>query len=64
MKKCLNFEQRKVLIGRFMCVNFKYCPMILHFCTCKSTNKIESMKKKAYIGYVCIMTSQAVIHNS
>lgn len=47
-----------------MCVNFKYCPMILHFCTCKSTNKIESMKKKAYIGYVCIMTSKAVIHNS
>ena len=41
LKNYLNFEQKKVLIESFTYANFNYCPLVWHFCTCKSMNKME-----------------------
>ena len=47
LKNYLNFEQKKVLIESFTYANFNYCPLVWHFCTYKSMNKMESIQKRA-----------------
>ena len=47
LKNYLNFEQKKVLIETFVNGNFNNCPLVWHFCTYKSMNKIESIQKRA-----------------
>ena len=47
LKNYLNFEQKKVLIETFVNANFNNCPLVWHFCTYKSMNKIESIQKRA-----------------
>ena len=47
LKSYLNFEQKKILIESFIYVNFNYCPLVWHFCTYKSMNKIEGVQRRA-----------------
>ena len=47
LKKYIGFEERNVLINSFIFANFNYCPLVWHFCTKKSLNKIESIQKRA-----------------
>ena len=48
LKSYLNFEQKKVLIKKFIYANFNYCPLVWHyFCTYKSMNQIERIQKRA-----------------
>ena len=46
MKNYINYEQKKLLIESFIYANFSYCPLVWHFCTYKSINKIESIHKR------------------
>ena len=46
MKNCLNYEQKK-LTESFTYANFNYCPLVWHFYTYKSMNRIESIQKRA-----------------
>ena len=39
-------NRRKVLIESFIYANFNYCPLVWHFLTYKSMNKIESIQKR------------------
>ena len=43
----LGYEERKVLINSFIYANFNYCPLVWHFCSKKSLNKIETIQKRA-----------------
>ena len=37
----LGFEERKILINSFSYANFNYCPLVWHFSSRKSINKIQ-----------------------
>ena len=39
--------QKKRLIEGFGYSNFNYCPLVWHFTSMRSTNKIESIQKRA-----------------
>ena len=43
----LNFKQKKALIDSFITANFSYCPLVWHFCSAKSSQKIESIFKRS-----------------
>ena len=45
--KILEFKKRKILIESFVYSNFNYCPLVLHFCNQKSSQKVENLKKKS-----------------
>ena len=40
-------EERKILINSFIYSNFNYCPLVWHFSSRKSINKIENVQKRA-----------------
>ena len=52
----LGFEEKRVLINSFMYANFNYYPLVWHFCSSKSLNKIENIQKRAlrYLHNDCI----------
>ena len=37
-------EQKEALINSFIFSNFNYCPLVWHFCSCKSSEKIEKIQ--------------------
>ena len=37
-------EQKEALINNFIFSNFNYCPLVWHFCSCKSSQKIEKIQ--------------------
>ena len=41
------FEEEKTLINSFIYGNFNYCPLVWHFCSKNSLNKIENIQKRA-----------------
>ena len=43
----LGFEEKKVLVNSFIYGNFNYCPLVWHFCSKSSRNKIENIQKRA-----------------
>ena len=43
----LNIDQRKILVNSFIYANFNYCPLVWHFSSKKSINKIEKIQKRA-----------------
>ena len=47
LKTYLGFDERKVLVNSFIYANFNYCPLVWHFCSKKSLNKIENIQKRA-----------------
>ena len=48
-------EQKEALINSFVFPNFSYCPLVWHFCSCKSSQKIEKIQFRGrriiYNGY-------------
>ena len=43
----IGFEERKLLINSFIYANFNYCPLVWHFSSKKSINKVENIQKRA-----------------
>ena len=37
-------EQKEALINSFTFSNFNYCPLVWHFCSCKSSREIEKIQ--------------------
>ena len=37
-------EQKEALINGFIFSSFNYCPLVWHFCSCKSSQKLERYK--------------------
>ena len=38
-------KEKETVINSFIYTNFNYCPLVWHFCLCKSSNKIEQIQK-------------------
>ena len=47
-KKYLTPVTKKLSINSFIFSNFNYCPLVWHFCSTKSKNKIEQIQKRAF----------------
>ena len=47
LRKYFGFSEIKALIEAFVFLNFNYCPLVWHFTSMTSTNKIESIQKRA-----------------
>ena len=43
----VGFEEKKVLINSFIYSNFNYCPLVWHFSTSNSLNKVEKVQERA-----------------
>ena len=41
IQKYMGFKEKEVLINSFVYSNFNYCPLVWHFCSSKSMNKIQ-----------------------
>ena len=41
----MGFKEKEVLINSFVYSNFNYCPLVWHFCSSKSMNKIEKIQE-------------------
>ena len=39
-------QEVKAIINSFIYANFNYCPLVWHFCSCKSSRKIEQIHKR------------------
>ena len=39
----IGFQERDILINSFINTNFNYCPLVWHFSSKKSINKIENI---------------------
>ena len=42
----MGFKEKEVLINSFVYSNFNYCPLVWHFCSSKSMNKIEKIQER------------------
>ena len=47
LQKFIDNKSRKILLNSFVYSNFNYCPLIWHFCSCKSKSKIEKIQERA-----------------
>ena len=47
LRKYIGLPEKKTLIEAFVYSNFNYCPLVWHFTSMRSTNKIESIQKRA-----------------
>ena len=47
LENTLVFQKKKALIKAFVFSNFNYCPFVWHFNFMRSTDKIESIERKA-----------------
>ena len=45
LQKHMDRKAKKAIIDSFIYSNFNYCLPIWHFCSCKSSNKIEQIQK-------------------
>ena len=41
----MGFKEKEVLVNNFVCSNFNYCHLVLHFCSAKSLYEIKKNKK-------------------
>ena len=39
-------KEKEEIINSFIYSSFNYCPLVLHFCSCKSSNKIGQTQKR------------------
>ena len=44
----IGLEERKILLNSFVYVNFNYRPLLWHFSSRKTINKIENIQKKLH----------------
>ena len=47
LKDFLGFKERKILFESFLYSSFNYFPLVWHFCNQKSSQKVESLHKRA-----------------
>ena len=47
LNRYFGFEENKILINSFIYGNFNYCPLVWHFCSKNSLNKIENIQERA-----------------
>ena len=47
LNRYLDFEEKKILINSFIYDNFNYCPLVWHFRSKNSLNKIGNIRKRA-----------------
>ena len=47
LRAYVGFKERNVLVHSFIYSNFNYCPLVWHFCSAKSMDKIEKIQKRA-----------------
>ena len=43
----MGFKEKEFLVNSFVYSNFNYCPLVWHFCSSKSMNKIEKIQERA-----------------
>ena len=43
LQRFMGKEQKEALINSFIFSNFNYCPLVWHFCSCRSSQKIENI---------------------
>ena len=41
LQRFLGKEHKEALINSFIFSNFNYCPLVRHFCSCKSSQKLK-----------------------
>jgi len=46
LQKYMNQKEKEAIINSFIYSNFNYCPLVWHFCSCKSSHKIEQIQKR------------------
>ena len=46
LQNYMNQKEREAIINSFIYSNFNYCPLVWHFCSCKSSHKIEQIQKR------------------
>ena len=46
LKKCMSQKELEVILNSFIYSNFNYCPLVWHFSTSKSIEKIEDIHKR------------------
>ena len=46
LKKCMSQKELEVILNSFIYSNFNYCPLVWHFSTSKSIEKIENIHKR------------------
>ena len=51
LRSFIGFEQKKVLVQSFVYSNFNYCPLVWHFSSMKSLQKIEKSQESA-LGFL------------
>ena len=44
LQRFLGKEHKEALINSFIFSNFSYCPLVRHFCSCKSSQNIEKIQ--------------------
>ena len=47
IQKYMGFKEKEILLNSFVYSNFNYCPLVWHFCSSKSLNKIEKIQGRA-----------------
>ena len=47
LKSFIGLEERKTLVESFIYSNFNYCPLVWHFSSAKSAQKIEKIQERA-----------------
>ena len=47
IQKFMGFIEKEILLNSFVYSNFNYCPLVWHFCSSKSLNKIEKIQERA-----------------
>ena len=47
LRAYIGFKERNFLVHSFIYSNFNYCPLVWHFCSAKSMQKIEKIQERA-----------------
>ena len=46
IQKYMDFKEKAILLNSFVYSSFNYCPLVWHFCSSKSLNKIEKIQER------------------
>ena len=46
LAKLMGNKEKIAMINSFVYSNFNYCPLVWHFCSCESLQKIEKIQKR------------------
>ena len=49
LAKFMGNNKKIAMINSFVYSNFNYCPLVWHFCSCESSQKLEKIKKRCPI---------------